>query len=147
MIKLSEHFTLEEFTFSQTAIRLGIDNRPNHVQIEKLKTTAGNMEQVREVLGGKPIIIKSGFRSYALNKAVGGSMDSQHQKAEAVDFVCPEFGNPKVVCQALEISDINFDQLIYEGTWVHISFSSKPRRDILTASFAGGKVNYFEGIV
>lgn len=134
MTKLSEHFTLEELTSSDTADRLGIDNSPTLLEIEHAKQyLVPGLEQLRELFK-KPIVINSGFRSKALNKAVPGSSDtSQHTKFEAADIRCPEFGNILSLAKAIIASDIKFDQLIYEyGSWIHISFSAKPRRSVLT---------------
>lgn len=147
-MKLTDHFWLSEFTESQTATRKGIDNTPTPAIIENLKHTAHHMEMVRALLGSKPIFVSSGYRCPELNAAIGGSQASQHMTGEAVDFVCRSFGDPHDV--ALKIADtptIGFDQLIYEGTWVHISFLSprqpKPRREILTWSPSAG---YSHGI-
>lgn len=111
-MQLSEHFTLEEFTASQTAIRRGLNNTPTPQMIEKLKRTAQKMEQVRALLG-KPIFINSAYRSPSVNRAIGGAATSQHCKGEAVDFVCPQFGTPKQICQAIIKAGIHFDQLIF----------------------------------
>ena len=144
-MQLSEHFTLEEFTASQTATRRGLNNTPSPQMIEKLKRTAQKMEQVRALLG-KPIFINSAYRSPSVNRAIGGAATSQHCKGEAVDFVCPQFGTPKQICQAIIKAGIHFDQLIFEGTWVHISFTDSPRRSILTAVFKNGSASYLGGI-
>ena len=144
-MQLSEHFTLEEFTASQTATRRGLNNTPSPQMIEKLKQTAQKMEQVRALLG-KPISINSAYRSPSVNRAIGGAATSQHCKGEAVDFVCPQFGTPKQICQAIIKAGIHFDQLIFEGTWVHISFTDSPRRSILTAVFKNGSASYLGGI-
>ena len=147
MIKLSDHFTLDEFIFSQTAMRHGIDNNPPNEIMEKLIKTAENMEYVRNILSSKPINVSSGYRCHELNKKLGSSATSQHTKGEAVDFTCPSFGDPKTICEAIVSWDIDFDQLIYEGSWVHISFSDRNRRSVLTASFMNGEVQYFDGII
>jgi hypothetical protein len=136
-MNLSEHFTLEEATLSQTAIRRGLDNTPSPETIEVLKRTALQMEKVRALLG-KPILVSSWFRSLLVNQAVGSSATSQHIKGEAVDFICPAYGTPYAICKFLMESSIliRYDQLIYEGTWVHISFVSipgvSPRKEVLT---------------
>lgn len=140
-MKLTEHFTLEELTFSPEAIRKGLDNTPNTTQLEALKLTAQSMEKVRALLGN-PIRVTSGFRSPAVNVAVGGSLKSHHCFGYAVDFICPKFGTPREVCSAIMKSDIKYDQLIYEGTWVHISFAPSMRRENLQAHFKNGKATY-----
>lgn len=129
-MRLSPHFTFAEFVFSQTAIRGGISNTPDEQTLQNLRHTAGQMEKVRALIDA-PIFISSGYRSPALNAAIGGSATSQHMSGEAADFVSP-FGTPLEICRALVGAGIPFDQLIYEGTWVHISFLRQPRGQILT---------------
>ena len=148
-MKLTDHFWLSEFTESQTATRKGIDNTPSDEIVQTLRHTAQQMEQVRSVLGSNIITVTSGYRCPELNAQIGGSKTSQHMTGEACDFVCRSFGDPRDV--AIKIADtpsIGFDQLIYEGTWIHISFLSprlpRPRRQILTWSPVNG---YQGGIV
>jgi len=137
-MNLSSHFTLDEFTTSQTAARLGLDNTPPPEVMPALLKTAQGMEAVCVRLGGAPISVSSGYRSPAVNKAVGGSANSQHTKGEAVDFICPRFGSPADVAAALRGSGIEYDQLILEfGRWVHISFSDKPRHMALEIDAKG----------
>jgi hypothetical protein len=134
--RLSEHFTLEEFTFSQTAVRRGIDNTPPAAILERLKIAAEKMERVRHVLGG-PIRVSSAYRSLALNKAVKGSKTSAHCLGWAVDFTCPSLGSPLAICRTLE-KHIHYDQLIHEfGSWVHISFDPQGRNMELTIDKLG----------
>lgn len=149
--QLSPHFTLHELCRSQTADARGIDNTPPGPIIEALRNTAAHMEIVRAALGGKAIKINSGYRSPALNAAVGSKATSDHCKGWAVDFVCPAFGTPQRVCERLVSSDVRFKQLIFEHTWVHISFDllgelagAPPKRQVLTLT-AGG--TYALGIV
>lgn len=130
-MKLSQNFHLAEFVSSQTAQRRNIDNTPSSDVLANLQKTAEMMERVRAVLGS-PILISSGYRSAALNKAIGGSINSQHTKGQAVDFTSPGFGEPREIVEAIRKSDIPYDQLILEfGQWVHISFASKPRKQAL----------------
>ena len=137
-MRLSSHFTLDEFTASQTAARRGIDNTPPAEVMPALIKTAQGMEAVRVRLGGAPISISSGYRSPELNAAIGGSKTSQHTKGEAADFICPRFGSPTEVVYALRDSGIEFDQLILEfGRWVHISFAAKPRHMVLEIDAKG----------
>ena len=131
-MNLSPHFTLEEMTVSQTAARRGLDNTPSAAVIAKLRKTAQGLEGVRVVLGGAPIIISSGYRSPAVNSAVGGARKSQHLTGEAVDFTAPRFGSVVEVFNAIKSSGIKYDQLIQEfGSWVHLSFSETPRGQAL----------------
>jgi len=144
-MQLSKNFSLEEFVHSETAARRGLDNTPDAEIIEVIKGTAQSMEEVRALLAC-PITILSGYRSIKVNSAVGGSAASQHCLGEAVDFVAPQFGTPQEVCRAILDSTVQFDQLIYEGTWSHISFSDTPRRSVLTAHFGNGRTTYANGI-
>lgn len=131
-MNLSDHFTLDEFAHSQTAARLGINNDPPIEALPALKRTAAGLELVRDLLG-MPITVSSGWRGVALNAAVHGSKSSQHMVGEAVDFICPAFGSPKQIVDAILASSIRFDQLIEEyGEWVHISFVDTPRLMALT---------------
>lgn len=141
-MQLSPHFHLSEFTVSQEAARRGIDNTPPPAVIARLKLTAGHLELVRTILGGHPIILTSGFRSDELNTVIGGSPTSAHPRGDAGDFICPRFGSPLAICRALAIQDdLPFDQLIEEGTWVHLGFAAegrRPRRQVLTKLPGGG---------
>lgn len=144
-MKLTEHFTLAELTDSPTAMRKGISNLPNDTVIGNLQRIADTLEQVR-ALFGKPLVISSGYRSSALNATVGGSKNSAHLTGLAADFTVPGM-TPSDTAKAIAASDIAFDQLIYEGTWVHIGLSvGTPRREILTAHFGGGPATYTRGI-
>lgn len=129
--RLSPHFDLAEFTTSQTAERKGLDNTPSPEIIARLRETAGRLEAVRSYLG-KPLLISSGYRSAAVNAAVGGVATSAHVQGWAADFICPGYGAPLAICQALAKSKIAFDQVIQEGTWVHISFDPRMRQQLLT---------------
>lgn len=144
-MQLSEHFSLSEFTASNTATKLNIDNTPEEEIIENLKVLAEGMEKVRELLGA-PIKINSGFRNQQLNKAVGGSATSSHMKGFAADFICPGYGTPLKIVKKIESSGIKFDQCIQEGTWVHISFDPKMRGQLLTANFNEKGVSYSKGV-
>lgn len=144
-MNLSTHFTLAELTSSQTAVRRGIDNTPPEDVVKNLEHLALGLEGVRMLLGC-PIIINSGYRSPELNRVVGGARDSQHKLGLAADFIAPGFGSPVQVARAIAASGIKFDQLICEGTWVHISFTATPRRQVLTAKFKDGGVRYSPGL-
>lgn len=123
-MRLTTHFDLSEFTGSQTAARKGINNTPPPEIIPALEYTAQGLEGVR-ILLGVPIIISSGYRSPALNKAVGGAKNSQHVLGQAVDFTAPGFGTPRAVMDRIVDSGMVFDQCILEfppNGWVHMSF-------------------------
>lgn len=124
-LKLSEHFTYEEMTFSEYAARNGIRNIPTREVIANLRRTCGQLEIVRKLLGNRPIMVSSGYRSPELNKAIGGSATSAHMDGRAVDFTVPGL-SVREVCDTLSVTGINYDQLIYEfGRWIHLGFAKE----------------------
>jgi zinc D-Ala-D-Ala carboxypeptidase len=130
---LTPHFTLAELCVTSH----GPNNPPSAV-IERLRTaTAPMLEQVRTLLGDRPINVTSGYRSPAINAAVGGVATSAHLTGYAADFVCPDFGTPLEICGAISRSPLDFDQLIQEGTWVHLSVDPRMRREVLTKAGVG----------
>jgi hypothetical protein len=138
-MQLTPHFSLAELTVTKTKI----DNTPSKEVIEVLRTTAFYMEKVREILGNVAITINSGYRSPDVNRQVGGSTNSSHTYGYAVDFTA--YGHtPLTISNILAKSSLKFDQLIYEKTWVHISFDPRMRGNILTLK---GKGKYVKGIV
>ena len=145
MTQLSANFTLAEFTHSEIATRKGIDNTPPEDVLANLHELAAQMEKVRYLLDA-PIHINSAYRSPKVNAAVGGASTSAHMTGQAVDFICPQFGTPLEVAKAIAASDIEFDQLIAEGTWVHLGIRGDMRRQVLTAHFSGGKATYSTGL-
>lgn len=131
-MNLSENFTLEEATFSETAVRMGINNQPSPEQLENMKIASEGMEKIRALLG-KPIRVNSWLRLPEVNVAVGGSKISSHMDGWAIDFTCAGFGDPYTVAKALKDSDIQVDQCIHEfGRWVHVSFAPQMRGQFLT---------------
>lgn len=134
--QLSPHFTLAEFTLSTTAAQMGLDNTPPPDAHANLAKLAGVLERVRVLLGGKPILISSGYRSPQVNAAVGGVSNSAHLTGLACDFTAPGAGTPKDICRVLEphMADLGIDQLIYEfSSWVHLGLSlGAPRQMALT---------------
>ena len=153
-MKLTEHFNLEEFTFSQDADRNGINNTPSEAIIERLKTVASQLEHIRTLLNGLPIHVSSGYRCLALNRSIGSKDTSAHVLGWAVDFSCPAFGTPKEVAKRISESGMKYDQLICEGVskikpqgaWVHISFDPKMRNELLTMRTVGGIQSYTKGL-
>jgi len=134
-MKISEHFTLEEFYFSEAAARLGLDNTPTAVIAANLELVALVMERIRTLLGDHAIVVHSGYRSVEVNRAVGGVVSSTHCHGLACDFVCPAFGTPVKVALTILNSDIEYDQLILEFGWVHVGLAQAgvlPRREALT---------------
>ncbi|MEI7456588.1 MAG: D-Ala-D-Ala carboxypeptidase family metallohydrolase [Nitrosomonadales bacterium] len=148
-MNLSPHFTLEELTHSQQAVRAKIDNTPDSTVLFGLTQIANMLEEVRQLLA-HPIQISSGFRCTKLNTLIGGKKNSQHVLGLAVDFICPGYGTPKEICQTLLASGLKFDQLICEGTWVHLSLAIPGlplRNQVLTAVFESGrKTRYLAGL-
>jgi zinc D-Ala-D-Ala carboxypeptidase len=151
-MKLSEHLDLAEVTRSETAKRKGISNMPTPEHLENFKKLANNIfEPIRKHFK-VPIHISSGYRSKALNTAIGGSLTSQHCSGEAIDIDMDGSSNGvtnKMVFEFIK-ANLNFDQLIWEfGTkdapdWVHVSFETagKQRKQILIAFKNGGKTAY-----
>lgn len=126
-MQLSDHFSLSELTVTNT----GLPNDPSPEIREALRETAQFMEGVRDFLG-HPIHVNSGYRSPAVNRAIGGSKTSAHMLGYAVDFTCPGYGSPLDVARALRDSGIKFDQLIREYGWVHISRDPRARQELWT---------------
>jgi len=150
---IGKYLTLEECCKSATAIRLGIDNRPNQQQIIALQALATNVyDKVCEKFLLK-IPVTSGFRSKALNDAISGSSgSSQHMRGEAFDLDLDGTMNGVTNAQLFNYikQHINFDQLIWEfGTdsnpdWVHVSYdvAGKNRKNVFKGFRANGKVHY-----
>ena len=147
-MQLSKHFTLDEFTFSQTAIRNGLDNTPSPAVIANLQNLCNNLlEPLRLRVG--PIRITSGYRSSLVNSRVGGAVDSQHLYGEAADIVVPGMSVYDVAC--LVRDEFLYDQVIQEfGRWTHVSLRMLPtqnRKMPLTAMLKNGKTVYVGGIL
>ena len=134
-MQLSENLSLAEVTRSETAKRKGISNMPTPEHIENFKKLAENIFQPIRKHFGKPIHISSGYRSKALNTAIGGSLSSQHCKGEAIDIDMD--GTSITNAQVFNFikDNLNFDQMIWEfGTdknpdWVHVSYNSTVNRE------------------
>ena len=139
-MNLSPNFTLDELTASQTAARKGLDNTPNATEVANLVRVAALLEEVRALVK-KPILVNSGFRSKAVNDAVGSKDTSQHRIGCAADIRVPSM-TPKQVVEACIKANIPYDQIIEEfGSWTHISVpdmpSRPPRRQALTIDRQG----------
>ncbi len=137
-MNLSEHFTFEELTHTD---HREFDNTPNVEETENLTRLAGFLEQVKEVLGGKPIMVNSAFRSEAVNNAVGSRNTSQHRIGCAADIRVPGM-TPDEVVKAVIASGIGYDQIIREfDRWTHISVPNTkdmtPRRQALIIDKSG----------
>ena len=149
-MKLSEHFHLAEFLRSETAARMGHKIVPNEQEIESLRDLCVTiLEPARTLLGNRVIHVTSGLRPRWLNNVIGGSLDSDHVLAGAVDFQVMSLTSAEV-CHAIAQSDIPFRQLINEfDQWTHISKARKgedPKRQVLTAKRVGAKTVYEVGI-
>lgn len=126
-MQLSPYFSLAELTASSTALRLKLDNTPTLEALQQLQRTAQMLERVRAQLGGRAVIVTSGYRGRQVNAAVGGVTSSDHMQGMAADIVVPSYGTPYDVAKALapHISALGIGQLIYESVgasrWVHVS--------------------------
>lgn len=141
--RLSPHFTLAELTVSATAARKGLSNVPPPAVLDQLTVTARRMEVVRKLLGDRPITVLSGYRSPAVNRAVGGSLNSAHMTGHAVDFICPGYGSAAQIARFLAKELKNFDQVIDEfDQWVHIGWGPGAREQYLQARRKAGRTAY-----
>jgi len=137
-MNLSEHFTLEELTHTD---HRDLDNTPNDAELANLTRLAEFLEEVKTVLGGKPVMVNSAFRSKAVNDAVGSKDTSQHRVGCAADIRIPGM-TPDEVVRAIIASDLGYDQVIREfDRWTHISIpnveGTQPRKQKLIIDKAG----------
>ena len=122
MTPRSLHFTLEELTITD---HREFSNEPNESETENLKRLAAFLEQVKTVLGGKPVMVNSAFRSKEVNDAVGSKDTSQHRIGCAADIRVPGM-TPDEVVKTVIASGLNYDQIIREfDRWTHISIPNK----------------------
>lgn len=152
MTKLSQHFTLRELTRSDTALRLDIPNVPPERAVQTMGLLCmAVLEPIRAEFGITRV--NSGYRSPAVNRAVGGSPSSQHCKGEAADIECDAVDNPTLA--AWIKGRLAFDQLILEfytpgdprSGWVHVSYrAGQNRHEVLTAKRVNGRTTYLEGL-
>jgi uncharacterized protein YcbK (DUF882 family) len=137
-MNLSEHFTLDELTHTD---HRQFDNTPNATEMANLVRLAGFLEDVKTVLGGKPVMINSAFRSKSVNDAVGSSDKSQHRIGCAADIRVPGM-TPDEVVKAVIAAGLGYDQIIREfDRWTHISIPNnpedKPRQQALIIDRSG----------
>ena len=142
-MNLTPSFTLDELTASESAERNGWDNSPNDAELENLKRLADFLEQVKVVLGGKPVMINSAFRSKKVNDSVGSKDTSQHRIGCAADIRVPGM-TPDEVVRKVIASGISYDQVIREfDRWTHISIpnsvDTSPRKQALIIDKAGAR--------
>ncbi|WP_294767223.1 D-Ala-D-Ala carboxypeptidase family metallohydrolase [uncultured Rhodoferax sp.] len=150
-MQLTPHFSLAELTASNKAKDMGIDNTPPQELIPRLIRTAEMLERIRELLGA-PVMVTSGYRCSALNKAVGSASTSDHPQGHAADFVCPGYGSAYQVAKALapQVSVLGIGQLILEGVkgkqWVHVStrVPEKVANRVITITDAGAQLGIQE---
>ena len=143
--RLSRYYTLARLTQSDTARERGIDRAPPPEVIPNLRLLARGLDRIRLLLG-HPLDISSGYRSPALNAAVGGAPESQHSQGCAADFECPGFGAPLAIARALRDSGIAFDTMILEfDEWIHVSFTAAPRRRVFT--IYDSQEGYLDGLL
>lgn len=140
-MNLSEHFTLDELTASETAARNNWDNTPNATEMANLVRLAAFLEDVKTVLGGKPVMINSAFRNKSVNDAVGSRDTSQHRIGCAADIRVPGM-TPDEVVKAVMAAGLGYDQVIREfDRWTHISIPNnpedKPRQQALIIDRSG----------
>lgn len=140
-MNLSPHFTLEELTHTD---HREFDNTPNENELENLKRLAAFLEEVKTVIGGKPIMVNSAFRSKQVNDAVGSKDTSQHRLGCAADIRVPGM-TPDEVVKTVIASGIGYDQVIREfDRWTHISVPNTkemtPRRQALIIDKAGTRL-------
>jgi hypothetical protein len=153
---ISEHISNKEAYGSPTAKRLNIENIPNDDQLRNMQRVAFKVFEPLRNHFGKPIKIESFFRSYELNKAIGGSPNSQHMKGEAID-IDDDFGYVSNYDMFYWIAEnLNFDQLIYEfgnkhnPAWVHVSLKESGNRKKISIAFKSNgytKYKHFYNLV
>ena len=148
-MNLSENFTLQELIYSDTAVRMGIDNKPNDETVENLKILCENiLEPIRSHFKA-PVVVSSGYRSEAVCLAIGSSSKSQHIKGQAVDFEI--FGIPNKDVTDWIVQNLDYDQCILEfwtpndpnSGWIHCSYNdSGNRKQYLNAQKLNGRIVY-----
>jgi len=140
-MNLTPNFTLEELTHTD---HREFDNIPNEKELANLQRLAEFLEQVKEVLGGKPILVNSAFRSAEVNRAVGSSDKSQHRHGCACDFRVPGM-TPNEVVSAIIEAGLPYDQVIREfDRWTHVSIPNtevtRPREMALIIDKSGTRM-------
>jgi len=140
-MNLTPHFTLEELTHTDHRT---LDNTPNETELANIQRLAEFLEELKTVLGGKPIMVNSAFRSKAVNDAVGSKDTSQHRIGCAADIRVPSI-TPDQVVKAVIASGLGYDQVIREfDRWTHISIPNQvgatPRKQSLIIDKQGTRV-------
>jgi zinc D-Ala-D-Ala carboxypeptidase len=155
-MQLTNNFTLEELTKSETALRQNIDNTPSEDIVTNLRTLAEKVLQPVREHYGKGVKVNSGFRSMAVNAAVGGvqgAKPSDHTRGLAADIEIPGLPNAELA-QWIE-ANLEYTQLILEfytqgipdSGWVHVSYDpANLKKQSLTAIKQDGKTVYLPGL-
>jgi hypothetical protein len=138
---MTEHFTFEELTHTDHRT---LDNTPNEAELANIQRLAEFLEQVKTLLGGKPIMVNSAFRSKAVNDAVGSKDTSQHRLGCAADIRVPSM-TPDAVVRAIIASDLPYHQVIREfDRWTHVSITNQagetPRKQALIIDKQGTRL-------
>lgn len=152
-----KYFTIRELTKSNTAVRKGINNTPNSIIVNSLTALIDNVLDPLREKWGAPIIVTSGYRCPALNRAVGGASGSQHTKGEAADIrsMSDSRDDNMKLLRCLLNSGIEFDQVIAENVdsqgrpdWIHVSFTRarQNRKKRTTMKKISGRTTYLNGI-
>lgn len=128
-----KYFSFSEFERSETASKRGIDNTIPASLKGNIEALVDNILDPLRKAWGKPIIVTSGYRSPALNKAVGGVATSQHQQGQAADITAGSPVDNARLFQLVQTLKLPFDQMINESdfSWLHISYSPRHRRQTL----------------
>lgn len=148
-MQISKHLTLQELTYSETAIKLGISNEPTQAQIANMKLLADEVFEPAREHFAVPIHISSGFRIHNLNVAIGGASTSQHCGGQAIDIDMKDSKVTNAILFHWIKDNLKYDQLIWEfgdkknPDWLHVSYTSgKNRQQTLRAVKTKGKTNY-----
>lgn len=150
-MQLTPHFTMAELTASNKARALGLGNTPPPELVPRLVRTAEMLERIRSTLD-VPVIVTSGYRSQAVNRAVGGVTSSDHTQGHAADIVAPRYGTPTQIARTLAplVSVLGIGQLILEGVkgkqWVHVStrVPNKTSNRVITITDQGAQLGIQE---
>ena len=150
-MQLTKHFTLAELTASGKARSLGLSNTAPPEIVPRLVRTAEMLERIRATLG-VPVIVTSGYRAPAVNKAVGGVTSSDHMQGHAADIVAPGYGTATQIARTLAplVSTLGIGQIILEGVkgkqWVHVStrVPDKPANRVITITDKGTQLGIQE---
>lgn len=121
------NFKISELIHSDLAIQNNIDNLPDINALDNMLELIFNCLQPIRDLIKKPIIVTSGYRNQQINFLAGGAFNSQHKEGKAADFIIKGM-TPKQIIEIIKNSNIEYDQLIDERTWVHISFNKGNNR-------------------